>query len=422
MAKAGASHRVVITGMGTINPVGRELRETWEGFKSGRSGIGPITLFDASTYPCRLAGEVRDFDPKAHMDYKESRHADRFVQLAVAATNEAVADAKLDMGREDPDRVGVIIGSGIGGFGTMQKQHEILVTRGHARVSPFVIPMLIINMASGIISIRIGARGPNSAIVTACASGANATGDAFRLLQRGDAEVMITGGAEATISPFGFAGFCNMGALSTRNDAGPAASCPFDKRRDGFVMGEGAGIFVMETLEHAQARGARAHAEIIGYGMSGDAHHMTAPDPDGRGAALAMRNAIADAGVQPEEIDYINAHGTSTQLNDKGETLAIKKVFGEHARKVVISSTKSMTGHMLGAAGAVEAMAAVMAMKEGCIPPTINYEEKDPDCDLDYAPNQAREKEVNVAMSNSFGFGGHNAVLVVRKWTNTKNS
>ena len=422
MAYRSTPHRVVVTGMGTINPVGKTLPETWEGLKSGRSGIGPITLFDASTYPARIAGEVKDFDPKAYMDHKESRHADRFVQLAVAATNEAVASAKLDMGKENPERVGVIIGSGIGGFSTLQTQHEILVKRGHKRVSPFVIPMMIINMASGVVSIRIGARGPNSSIVTACASGANATGDAYKILQRGDADVMVTGGAEATVSPFGFAGFCNMGALSTRNEAGPAASCPFDKRRDGFVMGEGAGIFIMETLEHAQARGATIHAEIIGYGMSGDANHMTAPDPEGKGAALAMRNAIEDAGINPEEIQYINAHGTSTQLNDKGETLAIKAVLGEHARKVAISSTKSMTGHMLGAAGAVEAMAAILAIEHGFIPPTINYEEKDPDCDLDYTPNQGRETDVNIAMSNSFGFGGHNAVLVVRRWTNTKNS
>jgi 3-oxoacyl-[acyl-carrier-protein] synthase II len=422
MPRVKVFRRVVITGLGAITPVGKTARESWENLRNGQSGIGPITLFDASTYQSRLAGEVKDFDPQQYMDRKDARHADRFVQFAVAATDEAVANAKLDIGKENTDRIGVVIGSGIGGFGTMQQQHAIHVQRGHGRVSPFVIPMLIINMASGVVSMRLGVRGPNSAIVTACASGANAIGDGYKIIQRGDAEVMLAGGAEATVTTFGYAGFCNMGALSTRNEAGPAASCPFDKRRDGFVMGEGAGMFVLESEEHALARGAHIHGEIIGYGMSGDAYHVTAPNPEGLGASLAMRNAIEDAELKPEQIDYINAHGTSTQLNDKGETLAIKKVFGDAAKTVTISSTKSMTGHMLGAAGAVEFIAATLAVEEGHIPPTINYSEPDPDCDLNYTPNKGQQKTVNVAMSNSFGFGGHNAVLIVRKWTNTGKS
>jgi len=416
MSPHGASRRVVVTGMGAICPVGKSVPATWESLKAGVSGVGPVTLFDTAAYPTRIAGEVKDFDPTTVMEKKESRRTDRFAQFAIVAAAEAVADAKLDMTREDPERVGVIIGSGIGGFNTLEDQHTTLVVKGPGRVSPFVIPMLIINMASGLVSIRFGARGPNSSVVTACASGANAIGDAFKVIQRGDAEVMITGGAEATITPFGFAGFCNMGAMSTRNEAGPGASSPFDARRDGFVMGEGAGIVILESLEHAQARGATILAEIAGYGMSGDAHHMTAPEPEGAGALSAMKRAVADAGIRPDQIDYINAHGTSTQLNDKGETAAIKRLMGDAAATVAVSSTKSMTGHMLGAAGALEAVISILAIRHGFLPPTINYQQPDPACDLDYVTNTGRTKEVRIAMSNSFGFGGHNAVLVLKSW------
>ena len=418
MSPHPASRRVVVTGLGAITPIGATVPATWESLKAGRGGIGPVTQFDTAKYPTRIAGEVKDFDPAAHMDRKDARRTDRFAQFAVVAAIEAVRDAALDMGRENADRVGVITGSGIGGFNTLEEQHGALVVKGPDRVSPFVIPMLIINMASGVVSIRFGARGPNSAVVTACASGANAIGDAFKVIQRGDADVMITGGAEATITPFGFAGFCNMRAMSTRNDEGAAASSPFDARRDGFVMGEGAGIVVLESLEHAQARGARIHAELTGYGMSGDAHHMTAPDPDGAGAYAAMTRAVADAGISPESIDYINAHGTSTPLNDKCETAAIKRLLGGHAAATPVSSTKSMTGHMLGAAGAVEAVISILAIKHGFLPPTINYRDKDPACDLDYVVNTGRVKEVRTVMSNSFGFGGHNAVLVLEAWRN----
>jgi 3-oxoacyl-[acyl-carrier-protein] synthase II len=418
MGKTIELHRVVVTGMGAITPVGHTVAETWASLLEGRSGIGPVTEFDATAFPTRLAGEVKQYDPSAHLDRKEVRRTDRFAQFAIIAAQEAMRDAGLDMTKTDPTRVGVLIGSGIGGFNTLDDQHTILVHKGPGRVSPFVIPMLIINMASGLVSMRFGAKGPNSAVVTACASGANAIGDAFKILQRGDADVMIAGGAEATITPFGFAGFCNMGAMSTRNDEGPGACCPFDQRRDGFVMGEGAGVLVMETAEHAAARGARVYVEVAGYGMSGDAHHMTAPDPAGDGATLAMRRALADAGIEPSAIDYVNAHGTSTPLNDKSETAAIKRVFGPHAKRVAVSSTKSMTGHLLGAAGAVEAIVSIKAITDGVIPPTINYREPDPECDLDYVPNQARKTSVTTAMSNSFGFGGHNAVLVFTRWQN----
>lgn len=417
MAVLKSPRRVVVTGMGAITPVGNTVASMWESLRQGRSGIGPVTHFDAALYPSRVAGEVKGFDPQAFfMDKKDARHADRFAQFAVAAAVQAAADAKLDMSKEDAEQVGVIIGSGIGGFRTMEDQHTILVQKGPGRVSPFVIPMLIINMASGLVSMRLGAKGPNSSVVTACASGGHAIGDAYKIVQRGDSDVMIAGGAEAAVTPFGYAGFCNMGAMSTRNEAGPAASSPFDKRRDGFVMGEGAGIVILESLEHALARGATVLGEIVGYGMSGDAHHMTAPDPKGDGATSAMKRAIADAGISPEEIDYINAHGTSTQLNDRTETTAIKRVYGEHARKLVVSSTKSMTGHMLGAAGAVEAIVCILALQHDFLPPTINYQEPDADCDLNYIPNQGVQKTVKITMSNSFGFGGHNAVLVVKKW------
>jgi len=410
--------RVVVTGMGAITPVGHTVGESWEALLKGTSGLGRVTLFDPSPFSSQISCEVKDFDPGKRLDRKETKRTDRYAQFALWAADEAWKDSGLDVAKEDVWRIGVIVGSGIGGFFTLEDQHTTLVQKGPGRVSPFVIPMLIANMAAGLVSIRLGVKGPNMAIVTACASGAHSIGESFRIVERGDAEVMVAGGAESTVTPFGYAGFCNMGALSTRNDAGAAASCPFDARRDGFVMGEGGGILILEALEHAQARGAKIHAELIGYGASGDAHHMTAPDPDGAGAANAMARALDDAGVTPEGLDYINAHGTSTQLNDKGETLAIKKVLGSRAKAVPISSTKSMTGHMLGAAGAVEAVATVRALETGWVPPTANYEVPDPECDLDYVPNKSREVKPKVAMSNSFGFGGHNAVLVFRRWPN----
>ncbi len=413
---------VVITGLGAITPVGNTVADTWNALTGGVSGIGPVTLFDAAAYPTRLAGEVKNFDPTSCMDRKEARRMDRFAQLAMAACVEAVAGAKLDMQKEDASRVGVIIGSGIGGFKTMEDQHTILIQKGPGRVSPFIIPMLIINMASGLVSMRFGAKGPNSAVVTACASGAHAIGDAAKVIERGAADVMITGGAESAITPFGFSGFCNMGAMTTRNDEGPGASCPFDKRRDGFVMGEGAGIVILESAEHAQARGAKILGELAGYGMSGDAHHMTAPDPEGEGADLAIRAALKDAGLNPEDIDYVNAHGTSTQLNDRTETKALKRALGERAKTVLISSTKSMTGHMLGAGGAVELIVSLQAVVNGMVPPTINYKEQDETCDLNYVPNKGVAAQVDAAMSNSFGFGGHNAVLIVKKWQTSSAS
>jgi len=341
---------------------------------------------------------------------------DRFAQFAMAATSEAIQDSKLDLSQEDTKRIGVLLGSGIGGLGTIEKEHKVLLAKGPRRVSPFLIPMLIIDMASGLVSIKYGLKGPNSAVVTACASSAHAIGDAFKIIQRGDAEAMVTGGAEGAITPLGLAGFCSMKALSTRNDDPHKASRPFDKERDGFVMAEGSGIVILESLEHAKARGAKVYAEMVGYGMSGDAYHMTAPAPEGEGAANAMQAALDNARMKPEEVDYINAHGTSTLLNDKYETIAIKKVFGEYAKEIPVSSTKSMTGHLLGAAGGVELITCLLAMEKGVIPPTMNYKYPDPDCQgLDFVPNQARKKEVKVAMSNSFGFGGHNAVLIIKK-------
>ncbi len=409
--------RVVITGIGAITPIGNSVPEYWEALSQGRSGIERITLFDARQFSSQIAGEVKGFAPEKYIDKKEVRRMDRFAQFALAATSEAMQDSKLDLSREDPKRIGVLLGSGIGGLGTIEREHKVLIEKGPRRVSPFLIPMLIIDMASGLVSIRYGLKGPNSAVVTACASAAHATGDAFKLIQRGDAEVMITGGVEGCITPLGLAGFCSMKALSTRNDEPHKASRPFDKERDGFVMAEGAGIIILESLEHAQARGARVYAEMAGYGASGDAYHMTAPVPEGEGAAQAMEMALDDARMAPEEVDYINAHGTSTLLNDKYEAMAIRRVFGEHAQELPVSSTKSMTGHLLGAAGGVELIACLLALEKGIIPPTINYEYPDPECQgLDFVPNQARKKEVKVAMSNSFGFGGHNAVLIIKKY------
>ncbi len=411
------SRRVVITGMGLISSLGNTVERFWANLLSGKSGIDRIQAFDVSEYPTKIAAEVRDFDPLEVLDRKEARHMDRFTQFAVVAAQKAVEDAELKMEDENPEEIGVYIGSGIGGIATFEEQHRVLLERGPRRVSPHFIPMMIANMASGQVSIRFGVRGPNSAPVTACASSSHAIGDAMRFIQRGEAEVMIAGGAEATITPLALASFCSARAMSTRNDEPTRASRPFDKERDGFVMGEGAGILILESLDHAQRRGAKIYAELVGYGMSGDAYHVTAPHPEAEGARLAMLRALKDAGMRPEEIDYINAHGTSTPMNDQTETQAVKKVFAEHAYQLAISSTKSMTGHLLGAAGAVEAIASALALREQVIPPTINYEFPDPECDLDYVPNQARPAKIQTAMSNSFGFGGHNATIILKRWS-----
>jgi 3-oxoacyl-[acyl-carrier-protein] synthase II len=396
--------------------VGNSTEEFWSALLQGRSGIGPITRFDTTDYPTRIAGEVRNFDPLTYFDKKEARRLDPYLHYAVAGAVMAVEDAGLDPARVDTTRFGVLIGSGIGGITTLLDSHETLLNKGPDRVSPFFIPMLIINMASGLVSMRFGAKGPNSAVVTACATGNHALGDAFRILQRGEADVMIAGGSEAIIVPLCIAGFCQMKAMSTRNDDPPRASRPFDADRDGFVCGEGAGILVLEALDHARRRDARIYGEIIGYGMSGDAHHLTAPDPEGDGAARAMAAALRDAALAPTDVGYINAHGTSTPYNDRFETLAIKRVFGDHARRLAVSSTKSMTGHLLGAAGGIEGIATVLALHHGMLPPTINYVTPDPDCDLDYVPNQARKQDVEVALSNAFGFGGTNATIAFRKY------
>src|SRR5712691_1193587 len=408
--------RVVITGAGAVTPVGNTAEEFWTSLLAGRSGIGPITRFDASQMPTRVAGEIKGFDPLKYIDKKDDRKFDRFLKYAVACAVMAVEDAGLKMDRVDATRFGVLVGSGIGGIETLLEQYAILTEKGPDRVSPFFVPMIIVNMASGVISMRFGARGPNSSVVTACATGNHAIGDAMRIIQRGDADVMIAGGAEAIIIPLTFAGFCQMKAMSTRNDDPTRASRPFDAERDGFVCGEGGGLVVLESLEHARVRDARIYAEVVGYGMTGDAHHMTAPDPEGDGAARAMTAALRDAAIEPSAVGYINAHGTSTPYNDKFETIAIKRVFGEHAKKVPISSTKSMTGHLLGAAGGIEAIATAFAIHHGVLPPTINYETPDPDCDLDYIPNQARKQEVEAALTNAFGFGGTNATLALKKF------
>jgi 3-oxoacyl-[acyl-carrier-protein] synthase II len=410
------TRRVVVTGLGTLSPVGNTADELWTSLIQGRSGVGMITKFDTTGYPTRIAGEVKNFDPLNFVDKKEARRLDPYLQFAVASAVLAVQDAALDTGKVDGTRFGVLIGSGIGGISTLLESHRNLIEKGPDRVSPFFIPMLIANMASGLVSMRFGAKGPNSAVVTACATGNHAIGDSFKIIQRADADVMIAGGSEAIIIPLTIAGFCSMKAMSTRNDEPTKAMRPFDANRDGFVAGEGAGILVLESLEHALARDARIYAEIIGYGMTGDAHHMTAPDPEGDGAARAMAAAVRDAGLDASDVGYINAHGTSTIYNDKFETIAIKRVFGDHARRLAVSSTKSMTGHLLGAAGGIEAIATVLALHHGVLPPTINYETPDPDCDLDYIPNQARKQDVEVALSNAFGFGGTNATLAFRAY------
>ncbi len=411
--------KVVITGLGIVSPIGSTKEEFWNSILAGKSGVARVTCFDPSYFSSHIAAEVKNFDPTPYISPKELKRMDRFVQFAVCASKMAVSDAMLDLEKEDRNRVGVDIGSGIGGLHTIEEQVIAYLQRGPekgpSKITPFLIPMLTVNMPSAMVSIALGAKGPNSAVATACASGNHAIGDAFRIIQRGEADVMVTGGAEGAITHMGFGGFCALRALSTRNDDPEHASRPFDKERDGFVMAEGAGTIILEEMERAISRKASIYAEIIGYGMSGDAYHMTAPDPEGDGAARCMKAAIDDAGVMPEEVDYINAHGTSTQLNDKVETAAIKKVFGKHAYKLAVSSTKSMTGHMLGAAGGAEMIATVLGIKEGIIPPTTNYEVPDPECDLDYVPNKYRTKQINIAISNSLGFGGHNATLVVKK-------
>lgn len=408
--------RVVVTGMGVMTSLGSDLEQFWNNLLDGKSGVSLIEAFDVSEYPTRIAAEIKNFDPENFgLDKKEARRMDRFVQFAAVASKLAVEDSGIKIGENaDAERVGVMIGSGIGGLGTWEDQHNILLEKGPKRVSPFFIPMMIANMASGQVSMLTGAKGPNSTAVTACATGTHSIGDSFKMIQRGDADVMIAGGAEATIRPTGMAGFCSMRAMSTRNDEPEKASRPFDVDRDGFIMGEGAGVLVLESLEHAQARGAKIYAEVIGYGMSGDAHHMTEPDPDG--AARCMAKAVRDAGIEPSDIDYINAHGTSTPVGDASETTAIKKTFGDHAYKLAVSSTKSMTGHLLGAAGGVEAVILGLTLKSGVIAPTINLDNQDPELDLDYVPNKAREANVKYALSNSFGFGGHNATIVMKAY------
>lgn len=408
--------RVVVTGLGAITPLGNTLAEYWEGLLGGRNGIGPITLFDASRHDCQIAGEVKGFDPQAYMERKEAKRMDRFAQFAVSASKQALADANFAITDVNAEQVGVVIGTGIGGLKVMEEQQEIYLDRGPDRCSPFMVPMMIGNMAAGLTAIHTGAKGPNSCTVTACAAGSNAIGDAFRLVQRGYAQAMICGGTEAAVTPLSVAGFCACKAMSTRNDDPAHASRPFDRGRDGFVLGEGAGILILEELEHALSRGAKIYAEIVGYGMTCDAYHITSPVPGGAGATRAMQLALKDADIAPNQVSYINAHGTSTPTNDSTETNAIKTALGEHAYKVAISSTKSMTGHLLGGSGGIEAVATAMAVAHDQIPPTINLENPDPACDLDYVPNHGRSQTVEVALSNSFGFGGHNVTLVFRKY------
>ncbi|WP_059173011.1 beta-ketoacyl-ACP synthase II [Bacillus sp. FJAT-27445] len=407
--------RVVITGVGAVTPLGMDAETTWKNIVAGKSGIGPLTRINADDFPAKVAAQINDFNAEDFMEKKEARKMDRFTQYAVAASLMAVKDSGLAIVDENADRVGVWIGSGIGGMETFEQQFEVFQNRGYRRVSPFFVPMMIPDMAAGQVSIMLGAKGFNSCTVTACATGTNSIGDAFKVIQRGDADAMVTGGTEAPITKMAVAGFCANTALSTNPD--PAtASRPFDKNRDGFVMGEGAGIVVLEELEHAKARGAKIYAEVVGYAATGDAYHITAPAPGGEGGVRAMKLAIEDGGLKPEDIDYINAHGTSTDYNDRFETNAIKEVFGEHAYKLAVSSTKSMTGHLLGAAGGVEAIFTALSIRDSILPPTINYETPDPECDLDYVVNQSRPKEIKAAISNSLGFGGHNATLAFKKY------
>jgi 3-oxoacyl-[acyl-carrier-protein] synthase II len=412
----GMKRRVVVTGLGLITPLGTGIQKTWEGICKGASGIDRITTFDTSEFPVQIAGEVKDFNPEDFIERKEIKKMDVFIQYALSAGSMAVEDAGMKITEANADRVGVIVGAGIGGIQTIERYHSILLQNGQRRISPFFIPMLITNLAAGQISMRFGARGPNSCVTTACAAGTHAIGDSFKIIQRGDADAMIAGGSESAITPLTIAGFANMKALSSRNDTPQKASRPFDIERDGFVIAEGAGIVVLEELQVALARKAKIYAEVIGYGMTADAYHMTAPDPEGRGVINCMRMALRDAGIAPEAIDYINAHGTSTPYNDKHETSAIRHVFGEHAHRLAVSSTKSMTGHLLGAAGGVEAALCALALTEGIIPPTINYEYPDPECDLDYVPNHAKHIDIENVLSNSFGFGGTNACIILKKY------
>jgi 3-oxoacyl-[acyl-carrier-protein] synthase II len=407
--------RVVVTGVGLITPLGTGIEKNWTAMINGQSGIGPITRFDVSDFPVKIAGEVRDFNVEDYVDKKESRKMDLFIHYAIGAAKMALDDSGLTISEDNAERVGVVVGSGMGGLPAIERYHSALMEGSYRKISPFFIPMSIINLAPGQISIMTGAKGPNISPVSACATGTHAIGDAFRMIQRGDADAVIAGGCEATVCPLGVGGFSVMKALSDRNDDPQAASRPFEKNRDGFVLAEGAGIVILEEYQSACQRGARIYGEVAGYGLTGDAYHLTAPSPEGEGAARCMRMALSTAGMNPEEVDYINAHGTSTHFNDLNETLAIKAVFGAQARKLMISSTKSMTGHLLGAAGGVEAVYSLLAMARGVVPPTINYLEPDPECDLDYVPNQARQAEVRVALSNSFGFGGTNATLLFRK-------
>jgi 3-oxoacyl-[acyl-carrier-protein] synthase II len=412
----GQPRRVVITGMGVVSPLGSDVETFWKRLIAGESGIGPVTRFDTSKYDTRFAAEVQGYRTEDFMDRKEIRRTDLFVQYAIGAAAQAVKQAGVSPESVDVNRYGVIVGSGIGGIATFEDQYRTLLEKGPSRVSPFFIPMMISDMASGQVSIQFGAKGPNYCTVSACSSGAHAVGDAFRIIQHNEADLMISGGAEAPITPVSFAGFCSMKAMSTRNDDPQRASRPFDAQRDGFVMGEGAGIVVLEELEHAKKRGVKILAEVVGYGATGDAHHMTAPAPEGEGAARAMKEAIRDSGLSLESFGYLNAHGTSTPLNDKFETQAIKSVFGDHAKKLPVSSTKSMTGHLLGAAGGLETIICVLALERHTLPPTINYNTPDPDCDLDYVPNTARAVELQAALSNSLGFGGHNVTLALSRY------
>ncbi|MCT0223875.1 beta-ketoacyl-ACP synthase II [Synechococcus sp. CS-1328] len=408
-------HRVVVTGLGAVTPIGNDVSQYWEGLSAARNGVAPITLFDAARHACRFAAEVKNFDSKGWLEPKEVKRWDRFCQFGVVAAKQAVGHAGLVVDESNQHRVGVAIGSGVGGLLMMETQAHVLKDRGPDRVSPFCVPMMIPNMATGLAAIALGAKGPSSAVATACAAGSNAIGDAYRLIQMGLADVMICGGAESAITPLGVAGFASAKALSFRNDDPATASRPFDAERNGFVIGEGSGILVLESLEHAKARGAEILAEVVGYGMTCDAHHITSPSPGGVGGAEAMRLALRDGGLEPEQVDYVNAHGTSTQANDSNETSAIKAALGDHAYRIPVSSTKSMTGHLLGGSGGIEAVAAVLAIGHDLVPPTINYQNPDPACDLDVVPNQAREQKLNVVLSNSFGFGGHNVCLAFRR-------
>lgn len=408
--------RVVITGLGCVTPLGTGKEEFWNNIKSGVSGIDKITNFDASTYQTQIAGEVKNFHPEEYISKKELKRLDKFAQFAIVSAKLAVEDANLDLDKVDRERVGVIIGSGIGGVEAIETQHKILLEKGNKRVSSLFVPMMIGNMAAGQVSIFLGAKGPNTNVCTACASGTHSIGDAFKVIQRGDADIMVAGGSEAAVTGLAFAGFCNMKAMSTRNDDPKTASRPFDKDRDGFVMGEGAGIVILEDLEHALARGAKIYAEVVGYGLTADAYHMTTPAENGEGAARSMNMALKDGNVPLEEVDYINAHGTSTYYNDLYETMAIKTVFGENAYNLCVSSTKSMTGHLLGASGAIEAVVCAMSIEDSFVPPTINIQEVGEDLDLDYVPNKGKEKDIRYALSNSLGFGGHNATIILKKY------